>query len=71
MGILSRSRYGSHRNMDKPHGYRYSLAYIVDGERVIGYDNGEGKGDHDTTGGKSSHIGSRLSIGSLMISTRT
>jgi hypothetical protein len=31
---------------DKPHGYRYSLAYIVDGERVIGYDNGEGKGDH-------------------------
>ncbi len=33
-------------NVDKPHGYRYSLAYIVDGERVIGYDNGEGKGDH-------------------------
>jgi hypothetical protein len=31
---------------DKPHGYRYSLAYIVDGERVIGCDNGEGKGDH-------------------------
>jgi hypothetical protein len=31
---------------DKPHGYRYSLAYIVDGERAIGYDNGEGKGDH-------------------------
>jgi hypothetical protein len=31
---------------DKPHGYRYSLAYIVDGERVIGYDKGEGKGDH-------------------------
>jgi hypothetical protein len=31
---------------DKPHGFRYSLAYIVDGERIIGYDNGEGKGDH-------------------------
>jgi hypothetical protein len=31
---------------DKPHGYRYSLAYIVDGQRVVGYDNGEGKGDH-------------------------
>jgi hypothetical protein len=31
---------------DKPHGVRYSLAYIVDGKRVPGYDNGEGKGDH-------------------------
>jgi len=29
-----------------PHGYKYSLVYIVDGERVIGYDNAEGKGDH-------------------------
>lgn len=31
---------------DKPHGYKYSLVYIVDGVRVIGYDNAEGKGDH-------------------------
>ena len=31
---------------DKPHGYKYSLVYIVQGERVIGYDNAEGKGDH-------------------------
>ena len=31
---------------DKPHGYRYSLAYIVDDKRVIGYDNAERKGDH-------------------------
>jgi predicted transcriptional regulator len=31
---------------DKPHGYKYSLVYIADGERVIGYDNAEGKGDH-------------------------
>lgn len=31
---------------DKPHGYKYSLVYIVKGKRVIGYDNGEGKGDH-------------------------
>ncbi|MCX5812203.1 MAG: DUF6516 family protein [Proteobacteria bacterium] len=31
---------------DKPHGYRYSLVYIVDGKRVVGYDNGERKGDH-------------------------
>ena len=31
---------------DKLHGYKYSLVYIVEGERVIGYDNAEGKGDH-------------------------
>lgn len=31
---------------DKPHGYKYSLVYIVNDERVIGYDNAEGKGDH-------------------------
>lgn len=31
---------------DKPQGYKYSLVYIVDGKRVIGYDNSERKGDH-------------------------
>ena len=31
---------------NKPHGYKYSLVYIAKGERVIGYDNAEGKGDH-------------------------
>lgn len=31
---------------DKPQGYKYSLVYIVSGERVIGYDNSERKGDH-------------------------
>ncbi len=30
----------------RPHGVRYSFAYIVDGRRVVGYDNAEGKGDH-------------------------
>jgi hypothetical protein len=39
-------------NADKPHGYRYSFAYIVNGERVIGYDNGEGKRDHRHYRGK-------------------
>jgi hypothetical protein len=36
----------SRPSRDKPHAYRYSLAYIADGKRVVGYDNGEGKGDH-------------------------
>ena len=31
---------------DKPHGYKYSLVYITDGVRVLGYDNAEGRGDH-------------------------
>ena len=35
---------------DKPHGYKYSLVYIVKGKRGIGYDNAEGKGDHRHNG---------------------
>lgn len=29
-----------------PHNFKYSFVYIVHGERVIGYDNERGKGDH-------------------------
>ncbi len=39
-------------SIDKPHGYKYSLAYVVSGRRVIGYDNGEEKGDHKHYGEK-------------------
>ena len=28
------------------HEFKYSLVYVVNGERVIGYDNERGKGDH-------------------------
>lgn len=28
------------------HGFKYRLVYIVDGVRVVGYDNELGKGDH-------------------------
>jgi len=31
---------------EKPHSLKYSFAYIIEGERVVGYDNAEGKGDH-------------------------
>ena len=31
---------------ERPHGLKYSLVYIVAGQRVIGYDNERGKGDH-------------------------
>lgn len=31
---------------DKPYGYKYSLAYIANDKRIVGYDNAERKGDH-------------------------
>ena len=40
------------RSKDKPHGFKYSLAYISKGKRVIGYDNAERKGDHRHYKGK-------------------
>lgn len=34
------------------HSFKYRLAYIVEGECVLRYDNGSGKGDHRHIGGK-------------------
>jgi hypothetical protein len=28
------------------HGFKYSLVYVIAGERVVGFDNERGKGDH-------------------------
>ena len=28
------------------HGYKYSLVFVVDGQRLVGFDNERGKGDH-------------------------
>lgn len=39
-------------SVDKPHGYKYSLVYIKNGSRIVGYDNAEGKGDHRHYGDK-------------------
>lgn len=33
------------------HGYKYRLVLVVDGQRVIGFDNERGKGDHCHIGG--------------------
>lgn len=40
------------KTKDKPYGLKYSFAYIAGGERVVGYDNYEGKGDHRHYKGK-------------------
>ena len=31
---------------DRPEGVTYSLVYVRGGERIVGYDNAEGKGHH-------------------------
>lgn len=33
-------------NTERPHGLNYSLFYGRDGQRIVGYDNESGKGDH-------------------------
>ena len=33
-------------NEERPHGLKYSLFYGRPGERIVGYDNEAGKGDH-------------------------
>ena len=35
-----------------PHGFKYRLAYVVDEECVLRYDNEVGKGDHRHVGAK-------------------
>ena len=37
---------------ERPHGLKYSLFYGRDGERLVGYDNERGKGDHKHVGDK-------------------
>ncbi|MBS3920847.1 MAG: hypothetical protein KG012_18400 [Deltaproteobacteria bacterium] len=38
--------WGVPKSKDRPHGLKYSFAYIVNDERVIGYDNYKHKADH-------------------------
>ena len=34
------------------HGYKYRAVYVLDGLRIVGFDNERGKGDHCHMGGK-------------------
>ncbi len=45
-GIVEVKVWSIPKSADKPHGFKYSLVYIKNRERIIGYDNSEGKGDH-------------------------
>lgn len=35
---------------ERPHGLKYSLFYGREGQRIVGYDNERGKGDHKHIG---------------------
>lgn len=37
---------------ERPHGLKYRLVYVRDSERLVGYDNEQGKGDHRHYGGR-------------------
>lgn len=39
------------RSVERPHGLKYSLYYGRGDERLVGYDNEQGKGDHRHIGG--------------------
>jgi hypothetical protein len=45
-GLIEVKLWSVQPTLDKPHGFKYSLAYIVNRKRIIGYDNGERRGDH-------------------------
>lgn len=49
-GLIEVKLWGVPPSPDKPHGYKYSLVYIAEGRRVIGYDNAERRGDHRHNG---------------------
>lgn len=34
------------KSRERPHGVKFSVVYIKEGERLLGYDNAEGKGYH-------------------------
>ena len=36
--------------LERPHGLKYSLFYGYNGQRIVGYDNERGKGDHKHLG---------------------
>ena len=42
----------SHPVPGSAHTYKYRLAYVVNGECILRYDNEAGKGDHRHVGGK-------------------
>lgn len=49
-GLIEMKVYEVPHAPEAPHGFKYSLAYVRNGRRVLGYDNHERKGDHRHVG---------------------
>ncbi|MEW6544686.1 MAG: DUF6516 family protein [Nitrospirota bacterium] len=45
-GLVEMKAYHVPKTANAPHGFKYSLVYIRGGQRLVGYDNHERKGDH-------------------------
>lgn len=48
--IVEMKIWGVPRSRRTPEGIKYSLVYVQEGKRIIGYDNAEGKGHHKHLG---------------------
>jgi len=44
--VVEMKAYQVPKTPSTPHGFKYSLVYVRGGQRVVGYDNHEHKGDH-------------------------
>ena len=45
-GLVEMKAYDVPKTPSTLHGFKYSLGYILKGQRLVGYDNHEHKGDH-------------------------
>ena len=45
-GLVEMKVYDVPKTPSTPYGFKYSLVYILKGQRLVGYDNHEHKGDH-------------------------
>ena len=45
-GLVEMKAYHVPKTASTPQGFKYSLVYIRGGQRLVGYDNHEHKGDH-------------------------
>lgn len=45
-GLVEMKVYGVPKVPSTPHGFKYSLVYVRNGQRLVGYDNHEHRSDH-------------------------
>ena len=45
-GLVEMKAYDVPKTSTPPHGFKYSLVYVRNGQRLVGYDNHEHRADH-------------------------